>query len=374
MSERIYLSAPDVRDEERRFLANAIDSNWIAPTGPDLEAFEAQIAALAGRSFAVGVVNGTAALHLALLVAGVGPGDQVLTSTFTFIGSASPIVHCGAEPVFIDSESTTWNLCPQLLSDELASCAKRGSLPAAVVSVDLYGASAEYDEILAVCAEYDVPLIEDAAEALGASYRGASCGSFGQSAILSFNGNKIVTTSGGGAFVSDDERLIDRARYLASNARENTVHYEHYEVGYNYRLSNLLAAFGRGQVSDLRRRIERRKQIHNAYAAAVADVPSVDLHTVPEHHEPNYWLSCLEISQNSNTTVEALRIQLESDNIESRPLWKPMHLQPVFSNARSRTNGVSQALFGRGVCLPSSNGMSDDDVERVVASLHRALR
>ena len=362
-----------MRDTERRFLEKAIDSNWIAPTGPDVTAFEEEIATETGRTHAVAVTNGTAALHLALLIAGVGPGDVVLGSTLTFIGSVSPIVHCGAQPAFIDSEAATWNLCPQLLEDDLLERARLNTLPRAVVAVDVFGASAEYDQILPILSDYDVPLIEDAAEALGASYRGDRCGSFGDSAIVSFNGNKIVTSSGGGAYVTNDAQAASRARYLAANAREATAHYEHTEIGFNYGMSNLLAAFGRGQLQDLDERIARRRAIRDAYVAAFEDHAEVDVHTVPDHHQPNYWLTCITIADSAPFSPEQLRLRLEANNIESRPLWKPMHQQPVFANAPARLNGVSDDLFERGLCLPSGTGMTDGDVERIVSTLQAAM-
>jgi len=372
--KRIYLSAPEVRSAERRFLEKAIDSNWIAPTGPDLTAFEEEIAVATGRSHAVAVTNGTAALHLALLVAGVGPGDVVLGSTLTFIGSTSPVVYCGAEPVFLDSEPTTWNLCPQLLADELKARAARNELPRAVICVDLYGASAEYDEIVGVLERYDVPLIEDAAEALGATYRGAPCGSFGDAAIVSFNGNKIVTSSGGGAYLTNDAEAAARARHLAANARESTVHYEHNEIGFNYGMSNLLAAFGRGQLQDLHERIERRRSIRNRYLAVTHGNADITVNTLPDHHRSNCWLTCIELSSESPHTPEGIRSRLEAENIESRPIWKPMHQQPVFRGAQARLNGVSDRLFANGLCLPSGTGMTDAEIERVTTALGQAIR
>lgn len=374
MTDRILLSAPDVRADERERILEAVDSNWIAPVGPALTAFESELAAATGRAHAVGLASGTAALQLALVQLGVGPGDEVLCSSLTFIGSAAPIVHCGAQPVFIDSESSSWNLSPQLLADELAACRERGKLPAAVVAVDLYGAAAEYDEICALLADEQIPLVEDAAEALGASYRGAPCGSFGESAILSFNGNKIITTSGGGAYVTNDAEAAERVRFLATQARENHVHYEHVEVGYNYRLSNLLAAFGSGQLAALPERIERRRSIASAYAGVVGPIVGVTLHEVPSHHAPNHWLSCILLSSEAPCTAEELRLHLEQHSIESRPVWKPMHLQPAFAAARSRTDGTGERLFREGLCLPSGSGMTDSQLERVIAALAAKLR
>lgn len=368
---RIYLSAPDIRPAERAAVLAAIDSGWAAPVGPDLDGFEQELAATTGRAHAVGLSSGTAAIRLALGELGVGPGDDVVVSTFTFAGSAFPVMHLGATPVFIDSEDTTWNVSPDLLAEELAQRARDGRpQPKAAVIVDLYGQCADHPRIEPVLAEYGVPLVEDAAEAIGASVNGRPAGSFGVAAVLSFNGNKLITTSGGGALVTDDAALAQRCRHLATQAREPVVHYEHVEVGWNERLSNLLAAFGRGQLATLAERIDRRRHLRKLYEHAFADVDGVDLQPIADGQEPNYWLTCITVDPaRAGFSAESLRIHLEAHDIESRPTWKPMHLQPVFAHAPTRLDGTSERLYAKGLCLPSGSGMTDGDVDRVLAAI-----
>lgn len=370
---RIFLSAPDVRDLERDYVMAAIDSNWIAPAGPDLEAFEIQLAEKTGRKHAVALSSGTAALHLALLNAGVGPGDEVIVSSLTFIGSVSPVVHIGATPVFIDSEPTSWNLDPALLAEELDRRSADGTLPAAVVVVDLYGNPANYQPIIAACRQHDVPMIEDAAEALGASHDLGPCGSLGHSAILSFNGNKITTSGGGGAYVTDSDEDADRARYLSTQARQTAVHYEHTEIGFNYRMSNVLAALGRAQVERLDDRIARRTEIHEAYASVADASDDVEVLQSPPWGAGNHWLTCLRLGANARAGATQVIDALAANNIESRPIWKPMHLQPVFDGATSVLNGTSEQIFSEGICLPSGSGMGDADLSRVLAVLAEKL-
>jgi dTDP-4-amino-4,6-dideoxygalactose transaminase len=366
---RIYLSPPDVGDAERDAVVRAIESGWIAPVGPDLSAFEETVAGIGGRAYGVGLSSGTAAIHLALLELGVGRGDDVLVSTFTFAATANAIVYCGARPVFIDSEASTWNLSPDLLEEELAERATDGRLPKAVLAVDLYGQCADYDRIAPICERYGVPLIEDAAEALGATYHGGRAGSFGAVGIFSFNGNKIVTTSGGGMLVTDDQRLAGRIRHLATQAREPVAHYEHTEIGYNYRLSNLLAALGRAQVADLDERIERRRRINRRYREALADRPGVGFQPVTPGHEPNCWLTCVTFDPAMGTTPEDVRVALEAVDIEARPTWKPMHRQPVFEGADARIDGTSDEVFKTGLCLPSGSNLSEEQQDRVIETL-----
>jgi len=375
VNERIFLSAPDVREHEREYVMAAIDSNWIAPAGPDLEAFEVELSVATDRQFAVGLSSGTAALHLALLGVGVGPGDEVICSSLTFAGSANPIVYCGAAPIFIDCESTSWNMDPALLADELEERAAAGALPAAAIVVDLYGNCANYDDIVPLLDRYEIPLIEDAAEAVGSTYRNRKAGSFGRHGILSFNGNKIITSSGGGAFVTDNEDSANRVRYLSTQARQSAVHYEHTEIGYNYRMSNICAALGRAQLKTLGDRIARRREINEVYVRAFEGIEGCEVLTPPQGSTSNYWLSCATLNPDAAPlTSRELMKSLEAGNIESRPVWKPMHLQPVFSGATSRTNGCSEALFTNGICLPSGSGMSDAAIERVVAVLNAELR
>jgi len=365
---RIYLSPPDVGEPERLALEAAFRSGWVAPVGPDLDAFEAEVAG-------VGLASGTAALHLALKELGVGPGDDVICSTFTFAATANAITYCGAQPVLIDSEASSWNLSPDLLAEELSARAHAGRPPAAVLVVDLYGQCADYDRILPLCAEHGVPVLEDAAESLGASASGRPAGSFGAAAAFSFNGNKIITTSGGGMLVTDDEKMARRARYLATQAREPGAHYEHVEVGYNYRLSNLLAALGRAQLAGLADRVARRRAIHARYREALDGLPGIGFQPVGPGQEPNCWLTCITLDPAvAAATPEHLRRALEAEDIEARPTWKPMHLQPVFAACPARIDGTSEQLFATGLCLPSGSSLSADDHDRVITILQAALR
>jgi dTDP-4-amino-4,6-dideoxygalactose transaminase len=370
---RIYLSAPDVRGAERTLVLEAIESNWVAPAGPALDAFEREVAAVSGVPEAVGLSSGTAALHLALILAGVGSGDEVLVPTFTFVATANAVGYVGATPVFIDSDPRSWCVSPELVAEELHERARRGCLPAALITVDLYGHCADYDLLLATCAEYEIPIIEDAAEALGAAYRDRPAGSFGTFGVVSFNGNKIITASSGGMLLCHDETSAARARKLSTQAREAAPHYEHLEAGFNYRLSNLLAAFGRGQLQALPERIERRRQINNRYRSALADVPGVTFLDPPGYGTSNYWLTCLTLDPSVTIDRETVRQGLEATDIESRPTWKPMHLQPLFATAPARIDGTAARVFDRGLCLPSGSGMSDSDLDRVIEGLESLL-
>jgi dTDP-4-amino-4,6-dideoxygalactose transaminase len=367
---RIYLSPPDVSDLERKLLLDAFDSNWVAPVGPDLDAFEAQVAERVGVRHAVALSSGTAALHLALLAAGVGRGDTVLVPSFTFAASANAVMYLGAEPIFLDSTAASWNIDPELVTEELRRLAHSGRLPRAVLTVDMYGQCADYEPLLAACDRYGVALIEDAAEALGASYRGRPAGSFGLAGVLSFNGNKIITTGGGGMLVTDDDRVATQARYLATQAREPVPHYEHRAVGYNYRLSNLLAAVGRGQVQRLDELIAARRQTAGYYRAELAELPGLTFMPVADYGEPNWWLSCLLVdAEVFGAGRDRIIAHLAGQNIEARPAWKPMHLQPVFRHCVMRGGAVSAELFRRGLCLPSGSALTDPDRERVVAAV-----
>lgn len=367
---RIYLSPPDVGPVERALLLDAFDSNWIAPLGPHVDAFEAELAEEVGVAHALALASGTAALHLGLGGLGVGPGDDVLVSTFTFVATANAVSYLGARPVFVDSDEASWNMDPDLLADELEARAQDGRLPAAVVVVDLYGQCADYGSIRPLCAHYEVPLVEDAAEAIGASCEGAAAGSFGDVGVFSFNGNKAVTTSGGGMLVSDDGELVARARYLSSQARQPAHHYEHAEVGFNYRLSNLLAAVGRGQLQRLRRMVERRRQIHHSYREALADVAGVRFMPEAPFGRPTHWLTCITIDpQEFGATREEVRSHLEALDIEARPTWKPMHLQPVYAHHPVRGGAVAERIFATGLCLPSGSSLDDAGVARVVEGI-----
>jgi dTDP-4-amino-4,6-dideoxygalactose transaminase len=363
---RIYLSAPHLGSDELELVQQAFASNWIAPLGPHVDAFEKELVARLGGGHGAALSSGTAALHLALILLGVERGDEVLCSTLTFSASANPIVYQGATPVFIDADRETWQMDPVLLAEELEACARRGKLPKAVIVVDLYGQSADYDPIRAACARYDVPIIEDAAEALGATYKGKACGTFGKLGIFSFNGNKIITTSGGGMLVADDPVLVEKARFLATQARDPAPHYEHSHVGYNYRLSNVCAAIGRGQLRVLTDRVAARRRIFSIYRAALSDLPGIAFMPEASYGTSTRWLTCLTVDPAAfGATREDLRAALAAREIEARPVWKPMHLQPVFRDCRVRGGEVAEALFDNGLCLPSGSSLKDADVDEI---------
>ncbi len=367
---RIYLSPPHMGHHERELLLDAFDSNWIAPLGPHVDGFEREVAEKVGVAHAAALSSGTAAIHLALQILGVGPGDEVVTSSLTFSATANPIVYQGATPVFIDSNRETWNMDPGLLEEELAEAMRGGKLPKAVIAVDLYGQCADYDAISAACERYGVPLIEDAAEALGATYSGRAAGTLGAMGIFSFNGNKIVTTSGGGALVSSRGDWIDRARKLATQAREPAPHYQHSSIGFNYRMSNLLAAVGRGQLRVLDERIAQRRANNSYYREAFAGVPGISFMNEAPYGTSNCWLTCITVDASEfGATREDIRLHLETRNIESRPVWKPMHLQPVFADCRVRGGAVSARLFEQGLCLPSGSSLTLSDRETVVGEI-----
>jgi dTDP-4-amino-4,6-dideoxygalactose transaminase len=364
---RVFLSPPDVGDEERRMLLEAFDSNWIAPTGPDVDAFENELVEKTGVAHAVALSSGTAALHLALLLAGVKRGDEVLVPSLTFIASAAAVTYLGAHPVFVDCSADSWNLDPALVEEMLTEKAAVGRVPSAVITVDLYGETADYAALDSLCRRFEVPLIEDSAEALGATHRGKAAGSFGVAGIFSFNGNKIITTSGGGMLVTQSSQFAQRARHLATQAREPFSHFEHTTVGYNYRLSNLLAALGRAQLRGLDSRIERRKQIDAAYADGLASLPGVSLMPRTAAGTGNYWLTCILIDpQIFGTDREGVRLSLEAADIESRPTWKPLHLQPAFSEATFVGPGHCAHIFESGLCLPTGSALSLADQSRII--------
>jgi pyridoxal phosphate-dependent aminotransferase EpsN len=357
---------------EQGYVQEVFDSNWIAPLGPQVDAFEAEFAAAVGAPYALALSSGTAALHLALLLAGVGHGDEVLVSTLTFSASANPVVYLGATPVFVDSELISWNLDPALVCETVERKARQGKLPRAVVPVHLYGQSANMDPILEVCARYGVTVIEDAAEALGATYCGRSPGTLGWAGIFSFNGNKIITTSGGGMLVSPDKDLIEHARKLAQQARDPAPHYEHSEIGYNYRLSNVLAGIGRGQLEVLGERVRRKREIFDAYRQLLGDLPGVAFMPEAPWGQSTRWLTVITVDPAQfGATREDIRLALEAENIESRPLWKPMHLQPVFRNCETVGGAVAEELFRDGLCLPSGTAMTNSDLERVASVIRK---
>lgn len=372
---RLYLSPPHMSGQEAQLVQEVFASNWIAPLGPQVDAFEAEFAAAVGAPYAVALSSGTAALHLALIHLGVGPGDEVLVSSLTFSASANPIVYQGARPVFIDSEQISWNLDPALACETIERKARQGRLPKAVIPVHLYGQSADLDPILDVCARYEIPVVEDAAEALGATYHGRSPGVFGRAGIFSFNGNKIITTSGGGMLVSADRAVIEHARKLATQARDPAPHYQHSEIGYNYRLSNVLAAIGRGQLRVLEERVQRKREIFAFYREALSDLPGVACMPEAPWGRSTRWLTVITVDPTQfGATREEIRLALEAENIESRPLWKPMHLQPVFQGCEMVGGAVSEALFRDGLCLPSGTAMLPEDLDRVVRVVRACCR
>jgi dTDP-4-amino-4,6-dideoxygalactose transaminase len=386
-SKRVFLSPPHMAGEEMEFVRQAFESNYIAPVGPMVDAFEEEFAAKVGAAYAVAVASGTAAMHLALRLLDVGPGDEVYGATLTFIGSVSPITFMGAVPVFIDCERSSWNMDPDLLADELDRGHRRGLLPKAVVPTDLYGQCADMDRILAVCRRYEVPVIVDAAEALGARYKCRQAGQGAKAAVFSFNGNKIITTSGGGMLVSDDRRFIEQARFLSQQARDPAPHYEHSRIGYNYRMSNIVAAIGRGQLLSLEERVERKREIFEYYRDALEPVDGITMMPEAAYGQCTRWLTVILIDpRRFGAGRETVRLALEAVNIESRPVWKPMHLQKAFCvdanlhgaspvcpgdryPARTVGGHVAEELFDRGLCLPSGTAMTQRDLDRVVHTI-----
>ena len=427
--KRIYLSPPHMSGRELEFVRDAFETNWVAPLGPHVDAFEREFAEAVGVPHAAALSSGTASLHLALRILGLQQGEEVICSSFTFAASANAIVYEGGVPVFIDSDARSWNMDPALLREELAACARRGKLPGAVMVVDLYGQSADYDPIVQACDEFQVPLIEDAAEALGATYwgrdgsqksetkneepetrNGRMAGSFGKVAAFSFNGNKVITTAGGGMLVSHDKTITDKARFLATQARDKASHYQHSEIGFNYRMSNVLAAIGRGQLTVLSERVAARRRNFEYYQRALGDLPGIEFMPEAPYGRCTRWLTCLTIGAGHDRTVGqgplgpnshgvsdrvpsqatmneerrtiyddhprssvlGLIQALEAENIEARPLWKPMHLQPVFKDCRVRGGDVSARLFENGLCLPSGSSLTAEDLDRVSSVVRRA--
>ncbi len=378
LASRIWLSSPHLGQEESAFVEEAFRTNWIAPLGPHVDGFERELAALVGTGHAAAVSSGTAAIHLALILLGVKPGDTVFCSSLTFVGSANPMLYCGAKPVFIDSEPDTWNMSPAALERALAWAKAEGRLPKAVVIVNLYGQSADMNALLPICERHGVPVLEDAAESLGASYQGRPSGTFGSVGIFSFNGNKIITTSGGGMLVSEDAGLMAHARKLATQAREPAPHYEHVEIGFNYRMSNVLAGIGRGQLKVLAQRVEQRRRVFEIYREALADRPEVQWMPEPAGYRSTRWLTCFTLGgADGPVRRDRLLRALERHAIEARPVWKPMHLQPLFSGApyfpHAAGDDVSARLFERGICLPSGSNLTDAEIERVIGHLRRLL-
>jgi len=374
-TKRIFLSPPHMGGDEPDLVREAFKSNYIAPVGPQIARFERVFAEYLGAGHPVAVSSGTAALHLALRLAGVGPGDEVACSDLTFIASASPVVYQGARPVFIDSGPKSWNMDPDLLADFLETRARKRRLPKAVVLTDIYGQPADADAVREMCEERGITLIEDAAEALGALYKGRPAGTLGHMSAFSFNGNKIITTSGGGMFWSGDKKLSDKARSLATQARQDAPHYEHIEVGYNYRMSNILAAIGLGQMRVLPERVEQKRRIFEMYAQRLGEMEQIQFMPEDPGTRATRWLTCVTFAGGSGSAVrEAVRLALEEQNIESRPVWKPMHMQPVFSECEIVGGEFSEDKFMRGLCLPSGTAMTEDEMDRVCAVVRKTLR
>jgi dTDP-4-amino-4,6-dideoxygalactose transaminase len=375
MKSKIWLSSPHIGNNELQYVNEAFVTNWIAPLGPHVNAFEQGLQLQTNTSHAAALSSGTSAIHLALILLGVKAGDSVFCQSMTFSASANPIAYQGAIPVFIDSESDTWNMDPALLRTSLEEAKQNEKLPKAIIPVHLYGMPAKMEEILSIANEYGVPVIEDAAEALGSSIENKPCGSFGEFGILSFNGNKIITTSGGGALLSEDAEMIEKARFLATQARDLAPHYQHSQIGYNYRMSNVLAGIGRGQLEVLNDRVEARRCNYERYKKYFSKQTNAGF-TIQFQEEPagyysNRWLTCILVDPvlNNGLTREIIRLSLEEENIESRPLWKPMHQQPIFANSKAYLNGVSDKLFEDGLCLPSGSNLTTEEFNRIFESL-----
>ena len=388
MKSRIWLSLAHMSGREQEFIQEAFDTNWVVPLGPNVNAFEESL-----RDFLIGHGNfqienkrkrivalsaGTAALHLGLILSGVQPGDEVICQSFTFAASANPIAYLEATPVFVDSEKETWNMDPVLLEEAIKDrLEKTGRLPKAIIPVHLYGMPVKMDEVMEVANRYGIPVLEDSAEALGSEYKGRKCGTFGEYGVLSFNGNKMITTSGGGALICPNEEKAKRALFYATQAREQAPHYQHEKIGYNYRMSNICAGIGRGQMFVLDEHVARRREIHDLYVKLLAGVKGVKVMCQPEGEgfDSNYWLTCITVEpEEAGFTRENVRLALDADNIESRPLWKPMHLQPVFKDAPYYGNGTSKRLFEIGLCLPSGPTLTDEDIVRVSLVIKKLVR
>lgn len=375
LSNRIYLSPPHISGKELELVQQVFADNWIAPAGPHIVQFENQFCEYTGAKYAVALSSGTAAIHLALLALDVHQGDEILVSTLTFAGSVNPIIYIGAKPIFMDSEPDSWNLEPVLLEKTLRERAKTGKLPKALIIVHLYGQSADMNPIMEICNRYGVIVIEDAAEALGSRYGEKHPGTIGKVGIFSFNGNKIITTSGGGMLVSDDKALVDYVRKLSTQAREPVVHYEHTEIGYNYRMSNILAAIGCGQLTVIEERVHRKREIYEHYCSNLSDLPGLNFVDEMPYGRHTRWLSVMLVNEEQfGASPEQIRLKLEEHNIESRPLWKPMHLQPVFQRYEVVGGTVAEKLFEQGLCLPSGTALTNEQLDRIISiirNLHR---
>jgi dTDP-4-amino-4,6-dideoxygalactose transaminase len=375
MNSKIWLSSPHMGGTELKYIQNAFDTNWIAPLGPNVNQFEKEIENYLGIENCAVLISGTSSIHMALILLNVNRGDEVICQSFTFSATANPIVYQKATPVFVDSEPETWNMDPELLEEAIIDRIAKGKKPKAIIVVHLYGMPAKMKDIMNVGMKYEIPIIEDAAEALGSKYIGKNCGTFGIMGILSFNGNKIITTSGGGALVSNDKNLIKKARFLSTQAREDAPHYQHSEIGYNYRMSNILAGIGLGQMEVLDLRVSQRRENNRFYRDLLSNYKQIRFHTETVNSRSNYWLTSfiLEKSTNLSLTTEQIRKGLDYNNIECRPLWKPMHLQPIFNTAPAYLNGFSEYAFTHGLCLPSGSNLTEIEKDRIAACLLNIL-
>lgn len=363
-------------NQEFEFVRNAFETNWIAPLGPHVDGFEKDLTEFLHIGHAAALSSGTAALHLAMILLGIGVGDTVLCSSFTFSATANPIAYQGATPIFVDSESQTWNMDPELAEQAIEELIRKGKKPKAMVVVHLYGMPAQMDRLMEISNKYEIPMIEDAAEALGSTLNGISMGTFGLMGILSFNGNKIITTSGGGALLSENQDFITKARFLATQARDSAPHYQHSHIGFNYRMSNVVAGIGRGQMVVLPERIRQRRANHSFYEKAFSDFPGIQFLKEPAGYFSNRWLTCVLVDPEKTNGIsrETIRLALEKENIETRPLWKPMHMQPIFESAPAYVNGVSENLFELGLCLPSGSNLKKEDLDRVVSAISNLMK
>ncbi len=376
MNKKIWLSSPHMSGGEMKYVNEAYETNWIAPLGPNVNNFEKDLEKYLQIKSAAALSSGTAAIHLALILLGVKNGDEVIASSFTFSATVNPIVYVGAIPILVDSEKDTWNMSPELLESAIKDRINKGKKPKAIILVHLYGMPAKVDEIMTVANKYEIPVIEDAAEALGSMYKNKKLGTFGEFGVFSFNGNKIITTSGGGTLVSNDIDKISKARFLATQARDEAPHYQHSQIGYNYRMSNIVAGIGRGQMEVIDERIKQRRANHKFYKNYFKDIEGVSLLEEPSSdYFSNFWLTTIVIDSNkAKVNSEQLRLAFDKNNIETRPLWKPMHLQPVFKNYPKYTNGVSEELFNKGLCLPSGSNLTEDDKQRIIKVLNYKLK
>lgn len=373
---KIWLSSPHMGGEEIKFIHEAFNTNWVAPVGPHINSFEKELSEYLGVKHCSALSSGTAAIHLALIILGVKQDDEVLCSSFTFSGTCNPIVYQKAKPVFIDSEKETWNMDPLLLEEAIKDrVVKTGKKPKAIIPVHLYGMPAQMDKIMTISRHYDIPVIEDAAEALGSTLHGQKLGSFGNFSVLSFNGNKIITTSGGGALLSNDESWIQKARFLSTQARDQAPHYEHTEIGYNYRLSNICAGIGRGQLMMIEERVQQRRANYDFYKSVLGEIAGIEFVDEPDGYFSNRWLTTILIhpDKSNGITREDIRLALDKENIESRPLWKPMHMQPVFKECMAYTSGISEMLFKNGLCLPSGSNLTLKELMRITTLIKNVI-